>query len=142
MIYLLDSDTLIFLVRGAKIIAPRTRSQRMFQEAAGRIRAHCMALQRSGEEIGLSVITVAELEFGARRSADYSSEIAAVNLILRPFTIFDFAAPECAWHYGELRERLERAGNPIGAMDLLIAAHARALKATLVTNNLSHLAQV
>ena len=40
-----------------------------------------------------------------------------------------------ASHYGEIRAHLERIGQPIGAMDMLIAAHARSLAVTLVTNN-------
>ena len=39
------------------------------------------------------------------------------------------------WHYSQIRNRLERTGRPIGLNDLLIAAHAKALGVTLVTNN-------
>jgi tRNA(fMet)-specific endonuclease VapC len=45
-------------------------------------------------------------------------------------------------HYGRVRHELERAGKMIGAMDLLIAAHALAIAATLVTNNLAHFQRI
>ncbi|MFC7339310.1 PIN domain-containing protein [Haloferula chungangensis] len=43
---------------------------------------------------------------------------------------------ECARHYGEIRRHLEVSGTPIGAMDLLIAAHARAAGLVMVTHNI------
>jgi tRNA(fMet)-specific endonuclease VapC len=52
---------------------------------------------------------------------------------------FDYAAAE---QYGQIRAALEKEGNPIGAYDLLIAAHARSLGVTLVTNNLSEFSRV
>jgi tRNA(fMet)-specific endonuclease VapC len=61
---------------------------------------------------------------------------------LTPFAAYDFDAAACAEQYGEVRHTLETAGVTLGAMDLLIAAHAKALGATLVTNNLKHLARV
>ncbi|HMP72941.1 MAG TPA: hypothetical protein PKE55_06705, partial [Kiritimatiellia bacterium] len=45
-------------------------------------------------------------------------------------------------HYGEIRAQLERDGCPIGAMDLMIAAHARAVNATLITNNVGEFKRV
>ena len=142
MIYLLDSDTLIFLIRGTKIAIPKNRSQKEFKASAARIRARCMSAGESGDPLGLSVISVAELEFGARHGENYKAEIEAINLILRPFVTFDFRAPECSRHYGEIRESVEREGRSMGAMELLIAAHARALNATLVSNNLAHFSRV
>jgi tRNA(fMet)-specific endonuclease VapC len=44
----------------------------------------------------------------------------------------------CPAHYGRIREDLERNGTPIGSMDMLIAAHALALDATLISNNVDH----
>ncbi len=136
MIYVLDSDTLIFLIRGTRIVVAKSRSQRLVQEAARNIEMNCKAAQAANNEVSLSVITVAELEFGARHSGNYEAERRDVDLILRPFTIFDFTARTCAQHYGEIREEVESLGRPIGAMDLLIAAHARAMQAVLVTNNI------
>jgi len=45
-------------------------------------------------------------------------------------------------HYGDIRVALERKGTPIGAMDMMIAAHARSMNAVLVTNNTKHFRRV
>lgn len=142
MIYLLDTDTLIYMVRGLKISPPRDERQRKRFAVAGRIVERCKARQETGDDVGLSAITVAELEFGARHSGDYPTEITAVRKILAPFVTYDFDAAVCAEHYGEVRHRLESAGASIGAMDLLIAGHAKALRATLITNDTAHFSRV
>jgi tRNA(fMet)-specific endonuclease VapC len=142
MIYLLDTDTLIYMVRGLKINTPRNERQRQRIAVAGRIVRRCKARQEAGDEVGLSAITVAELEFGARHSGNYASEITAVRKILAPFAAYDIDAAICAEHYGAVRHGLEIAGASIGAMDLLIAGHAKALRATLVTNDTAHFSRV
>lgn len=142
MIYLLDTDTLIFLIRGLKIETPRNDRQREQAKTAERILNCCRKHQAAGETVALSAITVAELEYGARHSGDYPREISAVRKILVPFTTYDFDAGECAEHYGVIRHHLEEVGTTIGAMDLMIAGHARALDATLVTNNQKHFSRV
>ena len=58
-----------------------------------------------------------------------------VHRVLTPFTLLDFDAHDCAARYGEIRYSLEYAGRGIGGLDTLIAAHALAAGATLVTNN-------
>jgi len=137
MIYLLDTDTLIFLVRGLKHERIKSRHRQ-----ALRIEQTCRQRAAQGDDIGLSAITVAELEYGARRSRDYDEEIRAVQKILTPFRLWDFDATGAAEQYGRIRQELESAGAVIGAMDLLIAAHARALGAVLVTNNAAHFRRV
>jgi tRNA(fMet)-specific endonuclease VapC len=142
MIYLLDTDTLIFMVRGLKIAAPRNEREKQRLQIARRILSKCQKRQAAGDEVGLSAITVAELEFGARNSGDYAREIVAVRKVLTPFLAHDFDATVAAEHYGEVRHALETAGTPLGSMDLLIAGHAKALGATLVTNNTAHFSRV
>lgn len=56
--------------------------------------------------------------------------------------MFDYDGATCPAHYGRIRHVLEQTGQAIGAMDLLIAAHALALAATLVTNNLAHFQRI
>jgi tRNA(fMet)-specific endonuclease VapC len=142
MIYLLDTDTLIHLVRGLRV-APSPGTARQEQTGkARRIVARCRKLQAEGHELCVSAITVAELEFGARGSNNYDTEAAAVQKILAPFTLQPFNATTCAVEYGQVRLELATAGIPIGAMDLLIAAHAKALDAVLVTHNLRHFRRV
>ena len=142
MIFLLDTDTLIYMIRGLKITAPRGESQRHRSHLANRILSHCRKSNEAGHEVGLFCITVAKLEYGARHSGDYSTEIAAVRKILAPFMTYDFDAGVCAEHYGEVRHALETSGGTIGAMDLLTGAHARALNAILVTNNSGHFGRI
>lgn len=85
-------------------------------------------------EIGLSSITVAELQYGVQKSQQTARNQAALNQFLLPLTIvaFDHAA---AVAYGSIRHTLERGGTPIGSLDMLIAAHALSLGVTLITNN-------
>jgi len=142
MIFLLDTDTLIFMVRGMKLSAPKNERERERFRVAGKIATQCRRQQSLGNEIGLSAITVAELEFGARHSGDYNREIAAVQKILAPFVCYQFDATICAESYGLVRHQLETNGEMIGAMDLLIAGHALALEATLVTNNTAHFSRI
>jgi len=138
VLYLLDTDTIIFMLRGLK--AP-TR-QRARRDKALALVARCREAQATGDIVGLSAVTASELEFGAHNSGDYDAEIIAVRKILTPFEVFDDDGTTCPAHYGRIRHELERAGQAIGAMDLMIAAHALALAATLVTNNLAHFQRI
>ena len=142
MIYLLDTDTLIYMARGLKISSPQNERQKKGRQLAERIMERCVKQQVAGDDVGLSAVTIAELEFGAHQSGDYPKEIVAVRKILTPFIAYDFDASGCAENYGEIRHALETPGKTIGAMDLLIAAHALALGATLVTNNTGHFSRV
>lgn len=82
----------------------------------------------------LSVITLAELEVGIRRSARPAVQRKAVDAFTELFEVAPWDI-ESAGHYGELRVDLEKRGLVIGPLDLLIAAHARRLGATLITAN-------
>ena len=86
------------------------------------------------EEVGVSSITVAELEYGVAKSSRPRQNREALLNFLAPLQILAFD-DQAAQHYGKIRAYLERKGQTIGAMDLLIAAHARSLSLTLVTNN-------
>jgi tRNA(fMet)-specific endonuclease VapC len=86
-------------------------------------------------DIGISSITVAELEFGVQKSQFPAKNQQALVQFLLPLTIVDFDN-SAASIYGNLRATLEKQGTPIGSLDTLIAAHAISLEATLITNNL------
>ncbi len=88
----------------------------------------------SPADLVISSITVAELEYGASKSSNAGKNKETLMKFLTPFEVASFDESAAA-HYGEIRAHLERSGKPIGAMDLLIAAHARSLSLTLVTNN-------
>lgn len=89
--------------------------------------------QFSPDAIGLSSITLAELHFGVAKSGS-TKNLKALEAFLEPLEVLPFSAAASVL-YGRIRTELERQGQPIGAMDLLIAAHALTLDVTLVTHN-------
>src|SRR5450631_792360 len=103
------------------------------------LKNHPAAVKVKFEEAGsgnvcLSTVVLAELYYGAARHPN--------GIVIRR-EIDDFVSrlvvipwdEMAADHYGAIRSALEKAGTPVGAMDMLIAAHARSCGATLVTNN-------
>ena len=86
------------------------------------------------DSIAISSISVAELEYGVRKSLQPEKNQPALNDFLAPLTILDFGYPATI-EYGIIRNALEIKGTPIGPLDLLIAAHAKSLDLILVTNN-------
>ena len=93
------------------------------------------------EWITISSITLAELEVGVAKSARPAEQRRQVDEFLGEVTVLDFDR-KAALHYGEIRADLERRGRTIGPLDLLIAAHARSLAATIVTANLREFKRV
>ncbi len=116
MRYLLDTNICIYIARRK----PRQVLSRLQQLRPG--------------DVGMSVITYLELVYGAWKSQQVQENLARVEQLQRllPAQPLDLGV---AGHYGRLRTELERRGSPIGAYDLLIAAHALSLRLTLVTNN-------
>jgi tRNA(fMet)-specific endonuclease VapC len=84
-------------------------------------------------KVSLSSVTVGELAYGVEKSAHPARNREALAAFLAPLTVHAFGDREAAV-YGEVRASLERKGTPIGALDTMIAAHALAIRATLVTN--------
>ena len=97
-------------------------------------------LAAGDEGVGISSIVAAELAFGVTKSQRVENrsrlETFLYNLPVLPWT------DTLVWDYGEIRLALERSGQRIGERDLFIAAHARALDLTLVTNNFAEFARV
>jgi len=85
-------------------------------------------------DIGISVITLAELQYGAAKSQHVEKNRAALEEFLLPLEVADFDE-KAAQAYGTVRAALEKAGTPIGSLDTQIGAHALSLGITLVTNN-------
>jgi tRNA(fMet)-specific endonuclease VapC len=115
MRYLLDTNIVSDLVRNPQ----------------GKVAQH---IRRVGEaHVCTSIIVAGELRYGAAKkgSARLSSQVDAV---LGALEILPWERPADAT-YGALRLRLEQAGTPIGANDLLIAAHALVLGYAVVTDN-------
>ena len=85
-------------------------------------------------DIGISSITLSELRYGVAKSTHQEKNTKALDEFITPLEVVSFDE-EAAHVYGEIRANLEKAGTPIGSMDMLIAAHAVSLGIPLVTNN-------
>ncbi len=116
MKYLLDTNICIYIIKRK----PITVFERLSSLEIG--------------EVGISSITLAELEFGVYKSMDPEKNSEALLQFLTPLEVVDFSF-EAAVMYGKIRAELEKQGNPIGSMDYLIGAHALSLDLILVTNN-------
>ena len=85
-------------------------------------------------DIAISSITLSELRYGVAKSAHHAKNAKALDEFVTPLEIVSFDE-QAACVYGDIRASLEKAGTPIGSMDMLIAAHAVSLGLPLVTNN-------
>ena len=93
------------------------------------------------QQQAVSMITVAELLYGVQVSSRKKANLAAVELLIRHLAVLDWPR-EAAEHYAEIRADLQKTGQLIGSNDLFIAAHARSLGATVVTNNVKDFGRV
>ena len=92
-------------------------------------------------EIALSAVTLAELEYGASKSAHRDRNRLMLIGFASPFKVLPFDGRD-AEMFGILRAHLERAGTPIGTYDMQIAAQALARSCVLVTNNVREFERV
>jgi len=123
MKYLIDTNILIYLMDSKSV-----KVQEKFTA-------------QSPDDFCVSVITVAELIYGAKKSKNIETNLNAVIKILSPFTIIDFSS-EDAFAYGDIRAGLEKQGRVIGANDLLIASQALSRNLIVITANVSEYARV
>ena len=86
------------------------------------------------KDLCVSAITLAGLEYGVFNSSNPERNKLALTLFLANIEVVPFD-DDAAVEYGRIRADLKRKGTPIGANDLMIAAHAKSLGMTLVTNN-------
>jgi tRNA(fMet)-specific endonuclease VapC len=113
--YLLDTNTASFIIKGNPAVRRRLARIPMAQ-------------------IAISAVTEGELRFGVARRPDATNLQRIVEEFLLHVAILPWDS-EAAHHYGHLRASLEQAGQPVGNLDTLIAAHALATSAVLVTND-------
>jgi tRNA(fMet)-specific endonuclease VapC len=116
MEYILDTNICIYIIK--------RKPEQVFQ------RFKALALGA----VGISSITLAELQYGVAKSLQLEKNQAALNRFLVPLEIVQFGLL-AAIEYGKIRAALEKTGQPIGPFDTLIAAHTRQLGLTLITNN-------
>ena len=121
--YMLDTDMCSYIIKER----PESVRQR-FQKLAM-------------EQLCVSVVTYAELIYGVERSSSKRVNRPIIEDFVRHLDVMDWDTG-VADQYGVIRTELEVAGTPIGAMDMMIAAHAKSIKAVLVTNNQKHFTKI
>lgn len=104
------------------------------------LKNHPTTVKQKFEEVGagnicISAIVLAELYYGAARHPEGIVIRREIDNFVSRLVVIPWDA-NAADHYGAIRASLEKAGTLVGAMDMLIAAHAKSCDATLVTNNL------
>ena len=124
--YLLDTNICVYLIN---------RREPYWQNIAARLTAVDEA------RVVLSALTVGELSFGVANSRHPGRNQAALDTFLADFEVIAFDA-NAAREYGKLRAALEKKGQPIGAVDTLIAAHALSEGTTVVTHNTKEFSRV
>ena len=119
--YMLDADTVSYALRGEG-------------DVAGRL------LEHRPSDLCISSITLAELRFGAEAKGSQKLR-RAIRAFVKDVTVvsFDESAAET---FAVIGAGLARRGEPIGALDTLVAAHALSLGLTMVTNNTRHFSRV
>ena len=121
MIYMFDTDTVSFFMKDNP------------KEIRKKVAKH------NKDDFCISAITCAELMYGLKKN--YSEKLDFwLNEVLDRFRVISF--DDASSIYGEIRATLEKSGNPLDNMDMLIAASALAAKATLVSNNVKHFSRV
>lgn len=92
-------------------------------------------------DVFISSVTYAELMYGVQKSHHVEKNTVALEEFTSPLEVIAFDG-DAARHYGDIRAYLEKKGMPIGALDMMIAAHARCMNFTLVTNNKKEFSRV
>ncbi|MGD0863976.1 MAG: tRNA(fMet)-specific endonuclease VapC [Rhizomicrobium sp.] len=120
--YMLDTNICIYTI---KSYPPKLREK----------------FNRLAEQLCISTVTLAELHYGAEKSLRRLENLQAIEHFTARLDVLEFSSKAAA-HYGQIRTELERAGKPVGAHDMLIAAHARAEGLVVVTNNTREFARI
>ena len=123
MKYMLDTNICIYLIK--------QKPEKVLQH----FKVHSVG------DVGISSITLAELSYGIEKSQQVRKNRQALDEFTLPLEIADFDE-EAASAYGTVRAALEKAGTPVGSMDMLIGAHALSRGVILVTNNMSEFKQI
>lgn len=123
MRYMLDTDTFSYIMKRSNAALMRR------------------AESAPASDLCISAITKAELLYGAVISPKRDRDEETLNRFLPYIEVLDFPG-DAASHYADIRAHLKTRGSLIGANDLFIAAHARSLGLTLVTNNTKEFGRV
>lgn len=116
MAYILDTNTCVYVIKRQPIS----------------VKEKFMTIDP--DQLFISSITLAELEYGVAKSSQVKNNSIVLKEFLSRIKVVDFDS-KAAYQYGLIRSLLEKKGTPIGSNDLLIAAIAKSLDFTLITNN-------
>lgn len=116
MKYLLDTNICIYLIK-KKPLAVINQLQKL-----------------KVSDVCISSITLSELEYGIEKSEQKNQNKVALAEFIAPIEVFSYDEL-AAVQYGKIRTFLEKKGQPLGPLDMLIAAHSLSLNRVLVTNN-------
>ena len=122
MMFLLDTDTCVFWLRG-------------------RAAVHVRLAAVGPEALSISAVTLAELRYGADCSAQPDANHRAIDDFVSGVDVLAVDA-DIARAFGEIKAQLRRLGNLIEDFDLLLAATALTNDLTLITNNTAHFGRV
>ena len=123
MKFMLDTNTCIYIIKRK----PADVIERIYQTKIS--------------QIGISSITLSELLYGVSKSSKPEQNQMALMQFVAPIEVSPYG-DQAALCYGDLRTHLEKQGTPIGALDMLIAAHALSIDCTLVTNNVKEFIRI
>ena len=123
MKYLLDTNICIYLIKKKPIEVVKKLSKLNIND------------------VGISSITLSELEYGVEKSSNPEKNKIALIEFLSMLEIYNYD-DRAAKEYGVIRAELEKKGLIIGALDMLIAAHAKSRDMILVTNNVREFGRV
>ena len=122
-LHLLDTDTASFIIK----------------DRSSSIAARLAAVPP--DRVCLSAVTRAELMYGLKRLPPEHRLQVGVRQFLKIVRVLAWDADAADW-YADIRHQLTTSGQPIGEMDMMIAAHALSIGAVLVTNNTRHFARI
>jgi tRNA(fMet)-specific endonuclease VapC len=122
-VYMLDTDICSYIIK----------------ERPLSVYAHFQTLKM--DQLCISVVTYAELIYGVEHSSSKKVNRQIVDEFTKHLSVLDWNKA-AADFYGKIRTELQKSGSLIGAMDMMIAAHARCLNAVLVTNNEKHFSRI
>jgi predicted nucleic acid-binding protein len=120
--YLLDTDTIIFALKGDTAVQKNLRNH-------------------ARDPMKISVVTLMELYYGAHKSRKLASNLGKVKTLENAFEIIP-VGQAIAEVFGVLKAGLEKAGSPVDAFDLIIAACALGHNLMLVANNVRHFKRI
>ncbi len=120
--YLIDTDIILFSLKGDKTVNDNFRKHRL-------------------DSIFVSAITIGELTYGAEKSQQKEKNYKDVDVVKRNFVSFDIS-DEIMSVFGKLKAQQEKSGLVVADMDLQIAATAIYYNLTLVTNNTKHFSKI